>query len=111
MFYERNFKAERFEHFHRSHADVRFVITHERVVPKNDCATVLWKRRLAAFLFKNATRRRVYFSCKPSVEAFTCIMRQRASSGDSNCFFHCDARRLRTEKPIRQPRHETAEFA
>ena len=38
VFYERDFKAERFEHFHRCNADVRLVIPHKGVVPKNDLA-------------------------------------------------------------------------
>ena len=38
VFHERNFKSKRFEHFHRSNADVRLVIPHEGVVPKNDFA-------------------------------------------------------------------------
>jgi hypothetical protein len=41
VFYERNFESERFEYFHGSHADVRFVITHEGVVPKDDLAAIL----------------------------------------------------------------------
>ena len=38
-FLRANFESERFEHFHRSNADVRFVITHKCVVPKNDFAS------------------------------------------------------------------------
>ena len=38
MFHERHFEAERFQHFHRCNADVRFVIPHKCVVPKNDFA-------------------------------------------------------------------------
>ncbi len=41
IFYERNFESERFEYFHRSNADVRFVITHKCVVPKNDGASAV----------------------------------------------------------------------
>ena len=36
-----NFKAERFQHFHRCNADVRFVIPHKCVVPKNDVAAAV----------------------------------------------------------------------
>ena len=45
VFYERNFESERFEYFHRSHPDVRLVITHEGVVPKNDFAALPEERR------------------------------------------------------------------
>ena len=44
VFYERNFESERFENFHRSDADVRFVITHEGVVPENDAAAAVARR-------------------------------------------------------------------
>ena len=40
-----NFESERFEHFHRCNADVRFVIPHKCVVPKNDFAAVPKERR------------------------------------------------------------------
>ena len=40
-FYERHFKAECFQHFDRGNADVRLVITHESVVPKNDATASL----------------------------------------------------------------------
>src|SRR2546428_12314048 len=36
---QRNFKAERFENFDRRDADVRLVVTHKSVVPKNDLAS------------------------------------------------------------------------
>ena len=45
MFHERNFESERFEYFHRSNPDVRLVITHKSVVPKDDFAAVLKERR------------------------------------------------------------------
>ena len=41
IFHERNFESKRFQHFHRCHADVRLVIPHKCVVPKNDLAAVL----------------------------------------------------------------------
>ena len=41
IFHERHFESERFEYFHRCNADVRFVIPHKCVVPKNDVAAVL----------------------------------------------------------------------
>ena len=41
IFYERNFESKRFEYFHRGNADVRLVIPHKCVVPKNDFAAVL----------------------------------------------------------------------
>ncbi len=37
---ERDFKAERFEHFHRRDTDVRLVIAHEGVIPQNDFASL-----------------------------------------------------------------------
>src|SRR6266404_3669886 len=120
MFHERHFKSERFQYFHSGHPDVRLVIPHEGVVPKNDCASVPKERRFVTagaiwrspFLVGGVRRGgRPTMSAKPFVEAFTCIMGQRPSSGDFNCFLHGDARRLETEKPIRQPWHETAEFA
>ena len=43
--HERHFEAERFQHFHRCNADVRFVIPHKCVVPKNDGAAVPKERR------------------------------------------------------------------
>ena len=111
-----NFESERFQHFHRGNADVRFVIPHKGVVPKNDFAAVLSRRSVTAVARSVIARGGgvtdpLQHVCKPFVEAFTCVMGQRASCGDSNCLLHCDARRLETEKPIRQPRHETAEFA
>ena len=47
MFHERHFKSERFQHFHRCNADVRLVITHKGVVPKNDVAASGERGRLA----------------------------------------------------------------
>ena len=44
-FLRANFESERFQHFHRSNADVRFVIPHKGVVPKNDLAAVARERR------------------------------------------------------------------
>ncbi len=41
IFYKRNVKAERLQYFHRSDADVRFVITHKGVVPEDDLAALL----------------------------------------------------------------------
>ena len=38
IFYKHNFESERFEHFHGGNADVRFVIAHKCVVPKDDVA-------------------------------------------------------------------------
>ena len=40
-FLQRHFKAECFQHFHRGDADVRFVITHESVIPQNDATASL----------------------------------------------------------------------
>ena len=45
VFYERDFESKRFEYFHRSNADVRLVITHEGVVPKDDLAALPKERR------------------------------------------------------------------
>ena len=45
VFYERNFESKRFEHFHGSNADVRFVITHKGVVPKDNFAAFPKERR------------------------------------------------------------------
>ena len=45
MFHERNFESERLQHFHGSDSDVRLVISHEGVVPKNDLAAVPKERR------------------------------------------------------------------
>ena len=120
IFYERNFESERFQHFHRGNADVRFVIPHKCVVPKNDVAAFEERRFVPPacaleialpLLVASAAADAATMFRKPFVEAFSCVMGQRTSCGDSNCFLHCDARRLETEKPIRQPRHETAEFA
>src|SRR4029450_10877686 len=100
VFYERNFESQRFEYFHGSHADVRFVITHKGVVPKDDFAAVLKERRFVTagaiwrspFLVGGVrSGGRPTMSAKPFVEALTCVMRQGTLSGDSNCFFHCDA--------------------
>src|SRR4029079_8888217 len=102
VLYDRHYESERLQHCHRCNAYVRFVIAHEGVVPKND---------FAALLFKNATRRRVYPLREPLVEPFTCVMGQRTSCGDSDCFLHRDARGLEPDKAIRQPRQHTAELA
>ena len=41
VLHERDFESERFKHFHRGNADVRFVIPHKCVVPENDGAALL----------------------------------------------------------------------
>ena len=41
IFCEGNFKPECFQHFHCGYSDVRFVITHECIIPEDDFAAVL----------------------------------------------------------------------
>ena len=45
VFYERNFESKRFEYFHGGDPNVRFVIPHKCVVPKNDFAAGPKERR------------------------------------------------------------------
>ena len=106
VFYERNFESERFEHFHGSDADVRFVIAHKRVVPKDHGATAVAagvdrgsSAGVTAPGYSGGVRRggRPTMSAKPFVEAFTCVMGQRASCGDSDCFLRAEAGSLQDE--------------
>src|SRR5205809_8008564 len=48
IFHQHNFKPKGFQHFHRSDSNVRFVISHECVVPENDRTTLLYRRSLNA---------------------------------------------------------------
>ena len=45
MFHERNFESKRFQYFHRSNTDVRLVIPHKGVVPKDNFAAFPKERR------------------------------------------------------------------
>src|SRR5207245_7687143 len=80
IFRKRNFKPERFQHFHRSHSDVRFVITHERIIPEDDLAS----GRDAALRRPDIAARCPYLSsCKPAIESFVRVLRQRTPSGNA----------------------------
>src|SRR6516165_6787934 len=47
IFCERNLESECFQNFHSGDADVRFVIAHKGVGPKDDVATLPKERRFA----------------------------------------------------------------
>ena len=66
IFHERHFEAERFQHFHRCNADVRFVVPHKCVVPKNDVAAV----PVAAL---HAPRRLGRRPCGGATDALQCL--------------------------------------
>src|SRR5215472_2643728 len=117
VLYERNFESECFEHFYRGNADVRLVIPYKSVVPKDDLASSVAAggdggvAALGKSLRAGVTAPGYSAFREPFVETFSCVMRQRASCGDSNRFLHRGTHDLETKKPIRQPRRETAEFA
>ena len=66
---QHDFKARGFEHLDGGHADMRFVIAHERVVPKHDPAAKVAGRVLA-------------FG-KPMIKPLPRKLRQRTSVGDA----------------------------
>src|SRR5262245_31568265 len=111
ILHERDFESDRLEHFRRSDADMRFVVAHKRVVPKNDGASAVAAGgdggvvALGKSLAAGVTAPGYSLLGKPSVEAFASVMRHGASSGNSDCFLQCEACRLETEKSIRHPRH------
>src|SRR5206468_9708553 len=88
VFYERNFESERFQNLNRSDSDVRFVITHKSVVPKDDIA---FARDAAPRRPVGAKRRAYHVFHKPIIEAFGCVTGQGTFCGDPNCFLHCEA--------------------
>ena len=85
IFRKRNFKPERFQNFYRSDSDVRFVVAHECIIPKNDFAS----GRDAALQCPDIAARCPYLSsCKPAIESFVRVLRQRTPSGNTERFFH-----------------------
>src|SRR2546430_16634437 len=79
IFCKRHLEAECFQNFHRRNSNVRFVITHEGVVPEDDAASsvaALCERRF--LLIPAVIDRRYSFTLfrEPFVEAFACIMWQ-----------------------------------
>ena len=88
IFYERDFESERFQNFHRSDADVRFVVAHKGVVPKDDMAA---GRDAAPRRPVGAERRPYHVLFKPFVEALVGVMGQRTLCRDPKRFLHCDA--------------------
>src|SRR5436309_14401469 len=103
IFYERNLKTERFQNFHRRDTNVRFVITHEGVVPENDLgssvAAVSDHRIRGSTIggrrYSGVWHRRPTMSCEPFIEAFACIMWQGALRGYSGHRFHQSAHRFK----------------
>ena len=74
IFRKRNFKPERFQNFYRSDSDVRFVVAHECIIPKNDFAS----GRDAALRRPDIAARCPYPSpLKPAIEPFARVMWQR----------------------------------
>src|SRR6266436_5314038 len=77
IFYKRNLEAECFQNFHRRNSNVRFVITHEGVVPEDDVAALLVvaaigdRGRVAGVSAPGYSMFR-----EPFIEAFACIMWQ-----------------------------------
>ena len=67
ILWKRNFKTERFQHFHCGYPDLWFVITHERVVPQNHFSSLPVGRDSVEptnpFL-------------KPAIESFVRVVRQ-----------------------------------
>ena len=76
IFRERNFKPERFQHFNCGNSNVRFVITHKCIVPKDDLASVV-----AAIVDRGTGVTAPGYSMfmKPAIESFPGVMRQRPS--------------------------------
>src|SRR5438094_10490405 len=85
FFCERHIKPERFQNLDRSNSDVRLVITHKRVVPKNHFATVV-----AAIVDRGAgvSDPGYRISREPTIESFTRVTRQGTSRGETEGFFH-----------------------
>src|SRR6266566_5953810 len=77
IFRKRNFKPERFQHFNCGNSNVRFVITHKCIIPKDDLASVV-----AAIVDRGTGVTAPGYSMfmKPAIESFPGVMRQRASS-------------------------------
>src|SRR5437899_7301010 len=70
--HQRNLQAERFQHFYRGLADMRFVVANERIVPENDLAAVV-----AAVVDRGAGVNYSMF-LKPVIETFLGVFRQCA---------------------------------
>src|SRR5207249_3199878 len=96
IFCERNLESECFQNFHSGHANMRFVITHKCVVPKDDRAALLLRRSMSAVV-AGVTARGSSVLREPFVESFVCVMGQRSLRGDSKRRFHQSAQRLKIE--------------
>src|SRR4029077_12819613 len=91
---ERNLEPESFQQRDRGNSDVWFVVTHKRVVPKNDGT---FGRETALRRSVGAPRQPYDVLHKPFVETFLSIIGQGTSRGNSNRFLHGD-----TDRPVMQ---------
>src|SRR5439155_14795156 len=116
---ERNLESESFQHCDRGNSDVRFVVTHKRVVPKNDGASLLSLRSTSAVVAARGDRRRAagvgdpgYSTFRePLIESFACIMGEGTSCGYSNRFLHRDTDGPVINNAVCQRRHRAADLA
>src|SRR4029077_4692807 len=116
---ERNLEPESFQQRDRGNSDVWFVVTHKRVVPKNDGVSLLSQRPMNAVVAAGGDRGGVagfgdpgYSTFrKPLIESFACIMGQGTSRGYSNRFLHRDTDGPVIENSVCQRRHETSDLA
>src|ERR1019366_2721023 len=84
-----------FQHGHGGDADVRFVITDKRVVPKNHAAAL----RMAQALVPR----------EPVVETFAREFGQGAFAGETEYLFENVTDGTRRKKTVHQPRHRRAD--
>ena len=101
-----HFESERVQHLDRRNSNVRFVITHERVVPQNHFAS----GRDAAPRRPVGAVRRPYL-CKPFIEPLSRVMRQRSFRGNAERCLHQAADRGEIDNGICQPWNGAADSA
>src|SRR5207244_2921323 len=90
-----NVESERVQHLDRRNSNVRFVITHERVVPQNHLAAVI--------LPTLRERRYRRMSCEPFVEPLPRVMRQRSFRRNAERRLHQTTDRGKIDNGICQP--------
>src|SRR5947199_4219631 len=74
---QNHFESSRFEHCHRRHPDMRLVIAHKRVVPKQNSSPRGGRRDTCP------TACAAFVAGEPVVKAFLGVMRQWTLLGDS----------------------------
>src|SRR5207302_6551266 len=106
-----DFESERFEHSDRRNTDVRLVVAHKCVVPKNNAASSIAAVCDRRIIRPTLIERRYSAFFKPAIEPFACVMRQRTLCRNTERFFHQRADRFKISNCICESRRRAAESA